>query len=502
MPYYLKIKKLDIKTGQSNIALLNVDEAMRYGIKAGDKVKISWQDKSVVAEANTSHKRVKPGSIGLYRDIWDKINIPANTIAQIDFIQRAKSIQAIKKRLLGKKLNYEDFYQIFSDIASGVLTRTETTYFVASSFIRDYDDQELYFMTKAMAETGEMLKFNSKIVVDKHSVGGLAGNRTTMVVIPIIASLGLTIPKNSSRAITSPAGTADTMEVLANVSFSAEEIKKIVQKAHGCLVWGGGLNLAPADDKILQVSYPLSMEPYDKMLVSIMAKKVASGVTHLVIDMPVGPTTKIPNMKIAKELVRKFKYIAKRFNIKIKVITIETEDPVGLGVGPALEARDVLRVLQQKGNYPADLANKSIHLAGELLELCGKAKKGKGATLAWKALESGDAWRKMQEIIKLQGGDPDIDPNNIVLAAHKKYYNSSKSGCITFTDNKAINIIARILGAPADKLAGIYLNKEYGDHVKKGERLFTLYGRTKQRLALADKALEKMSIFKITKKQC
>lgn len=499
MPYYLKIKKLDIKTGQSNIALLNVDEAMRYGIKAGDKIKISWLNESVIAEANTSEKRVKRGQIGLYKDIWESNNIALNTIVEIEFLERAKSITAIKKRLLGKKLKYEDFYQIFSDISNGILSRTETTYFVASSFIRDYSDEELFFMTKAMAETGEMLKFSKKMVVDKHSVGGLAGNRTTMVVIPILASLGLIIPKTSSRAITSPAGTADTMEVLANVSFTAEEIKIIVKKTGGCLVWGGGLNLAPADDKILQVSYPLSLEPYDKMLVSIMAKKVATGVTHLIIDMPVGQTTKIPNMRIAKELERKFIYIAKKFKIKIKVIMVQTEDPVGMGVGPALEARDVLRVLQQKDNYPADLANKSIHLAGELLELCGKVKKGKGAAKAWKALESGAAWRKMQEIIKAQGGKCDIDPNDIVLAAHKKYYNADKSGRITFTDNKNINTIARILGAPKDKLAGIYLNKEYDDHVKRGERLFTLYARTKERLKLADKALEKVSIFTIGK---
>ena len=498
MAYYLKLKKLDIKTGQSNIALLNVDEAMRFGIKAGDKIKITWQDKSIIAEANTSRKTVKPGYIGLYRDIWENIKIAPNTIAEISFLERAKSVQAIKKRLLGKKLSYDDFYQIFSDISKGILTRTETTYFVASSFIRDYDNQELYFMTKAMAETGEMLKFPG-MTVDKHSVGGLAGNRTTMVAIPIIAALGLTIPKTSSRAITSPAGTSDTMEVLAGVSFSAEEIKKIVKKAGGCLVWGGGLNLAPADDKILKVSYPLSLEPYDKMLVSIMAQKVATGVSHLVIDMPVGPTTKIPNMKIAKELETKFKYRASKFGIKIKVIIIQTEDPVGMGVGPALEARDVLRVLQQKDNYPADLANKSIHLAGELLELAGKAKKGKGAAMAWEVLESGKAWKKMQQIIKLQGGNPDIDPNDIVLGAQKKYYNAPKSGRINFTDNKAINVVARILGAPADKLAGIYLNKEFDDHVKKGERLFTLYGRTKDRLRLADKALEKISLFKIGK---
>lgn len=498
MAYYLKITKLDIKTGQSNIALLNSEEAVRFGIRAGDKIKIHWLGKTIIAEANTSRQRIKPGSIGLYRDIWEKLKIPDKTIVEIEFLERAVSIQAIKKRLLGKKLKYEDYRQIFSDIATGILTRTETTYFVASGFIHEYTNEELYFMTRAMAETGETFKLPG-IVADKHSVGGLAGNRTSMVAIPILASLGLVIPKTSSRAITSPAGTADTMEVLAPVALEAKEIRRVVKKIGACLVWGGGLNLAPADDKILEVSYPLSLEPYSKMLVSIMAKKVATGVTHLVIDMPVGPTTKIPDMKIAQELKNKFHYLAKKFGIKIKVIIIKTEDPVGKGVGPALEARDVLRVLQQKDNYPADLANKSIRLAGELLELTGKAKKGQGSKDAWTALSSGAAWKKMQEIIREQGGNPDVDPDSITLAAHKKYVNATKSGRIIFTDNKAINTIARIMGAPADKLAGVYLNKEFDDHVKKGERLFTLYTGNKSRLKLAEKALQKISIFKIGK---
>ena len=286
---------------------------------------------------------------------------------------------------------------------------------------------------------------------------------------------------------------------MVQIRAEVTELKQMVKKTNGCLVWGGGLNLAPADDKILKVSYPLSLEPYSKMLVSIMAKKVATGVTHLVIDMPVGPTTKIPNMKIAKILEKKFQYVAKKFKIKLKVIMIKTEDPVGLGIGPALEARDVLRVLQQKDNYPADLANKSIHLAGELLELTGKVKKGNGSKLAWEILENGKAWKKMQEIIKEQDGNPNIQPDDITLGAHKKYFVAKKLGKIIFTDNKAINTIARILGAPSDKLGGVYLNKEFDDRVTKGERLFTLYSSNKERIKLASKALEKISIFKIGK---
>lgn len=496
MSYFLKAKRIDEETGSIKVVMLNEQEAWHYGIHAGDNLKLTIDGKTIFASANTSKHHVRSGQIGLYKDVWSKAKIANNSIVQVEFQENARSIQAIRKRLLGKRLTYREIYSIISDIVTDQLSKVQITYFVASGFMNEYTDEELFFLTKAMAETGDMMKF-SGLVADKHSVGGLAGNRTTMIVVPILAALGVKIPKTSSRAITSPAGTADTMEVLAPVTFSVNEIKKIVNKTNGCLVWGGGLNLAPADDKILKVSYPLSLEPYSKMIVSIMAKKVATGVNHLIIDMPVGPTTKIPDMKTARMLEKKFIYIAHRFGIKIQVSMIKTSDPVGFGVGPALEARDVLRVLQQKKERPGDLSHKSVHLAGQLLELIGKCKPGQGSTLAWKVLDSGRAWKKMQQIIKAQGGNPNIDSEQITLGAHKKYYNATKSGKIVYTDNKAINLVCRALGAPSVKLAGIYLNKEFGTRVKKGERLFTLYAESKERLHLAEKALEKLRIFKI-----
>ncbi|OGY89864.1 MAG: AMP phosphorylase [Candidatus Komeilibacteria bacterium RIFCSPHIGHO2_01_FULL_52_14] len=496
MSYFLKALKLDVETGSPKIALLNEKEAWHYGIHAGDHLKLTLNGKPLYVSANTSKQRVKPGRIGLYKDIWEKTRITNGDIVQVAFQESAHSIQAIKRRLLGKRLKYEEIYSIISDIATDQLSKVQITYFVASGFMHDYTNEELYFLTKAMAETGDMLHFPG-LVADKHSVGGLAGNRTTMIVVPILAALGIKIPKTSSRAITSPAGTADTMEVLAPVTFTVDEIKKIVGKTNGCLVWGGGLSLAPADDKILQVSYPMSLEPYSKMIVSIMAKKVATGVNHLIIDMPVGPTTKIPDMETARMLEKKFQYVAAKFSIKLKVSMIKTSDPVGFGVGPALEARDVLRVLQQKKERPGDLSRKAVHLAGQLLELVDYCKPGAGATIAWKVLDSGRAWRKMREIIKAQGGDPNIDSEQITLGAYKKYYTAAKTGQIVFTDNKSLNLVCRTLGAPSVKLAGVYLNKEYGVSVRKGERLFTIYAENKERLNLASKALEKLRIFHI-----
>lgn len=499
MAVFLKAKKMDFFTGKQLIVMMNEEEADNFGIQAGDKISLQWRgNKFVNAEVNVSSKGIKPGYVGLYKDIWKKNPVELNEIMELHILSRPDSILAIKKKLLGGRLNYDEFYSIMKDIGDNRLTSVGITYFAASSFFFPYTNNELFYMAKAMAESGDILKFGKGIIADKHSIGGIAGNRTTMVTVPIIASLGIRIPKTSSRAITSPAGTADTMEVLAPVTFSIEEMREIINKTNACLIWGGGFNLAPADDKILKVTYPLSLEPYDKMIVSIMAKKIATAVTHLVIDMPIGETTKVPNFKTALELKKKFEFIASRYGIKIKIVITNSSDPVGRGIGPALEARDVLRVLQQKENRPMDLELKSLKLAGKLLELCGKVGRGQGFRIARSQLQSGSAWKKMSEIIKAQGGQPEIDSEAVTLGAVKHYVNSETSGIIRMTNNNRINDLCRILGAPGDKLAGIYLNKEIGNKVVKDERLFTMYARNEARMSLAREAIKKLKIFEIS----
>lgn len=500
MAIFLKFKKLDIETGSNKyIVVLNEKEAENQSIFPGDKITIQWRGrKKVVVEVNLSDNLVKPGEVGIYEDIWKKFSLENKEIAEIHLLGKLSSTQAIKKRIYGDHLSQEEFNSIIEDIVAGRLDNVPLAFFIASSFVLPYSENELFYLTKSMVVNGDKLKFpKGKVIVDLHSVGGVAGNRTTLVVIPIMAALGLTIPKTFSRAITQPSGTGDTMEVLAPVTFTTQEMKKIVDKVGACLVWGGGVNLAPADDHIIKVTYRLSLEVYDKMIASIMAKKVAAGVTSLILYMPVGPTTKVPNLKMAAELKGKFERLAKRFGMHIYVDMYEINDPVGQGIGPALEARDVLRVLQRKENRPLDLEEKSIALSGKLLEMVKKAKPGQGRKMAQAVLDSGAAWKKMQEIIKIQGGNFKIDSEDVTMGAYKHYVNSPKSGKVTFTNNKGIGDLARILGAPMEKVAGLYLNKELGDRVKKGERLFTLYAQNEERLGLAIAALKKISVFTI-----
>lgn len=498
MSFFLKTKKIDLSSGGEPTAVMNQLEADNYGIQAGDKIELHLPNgKRQVVTMELSQSRVTAGLLGLWREAASLCKCKDGTIIEAQLLSRPLSIQAIRKKLLGEELTYNEVLSIINDIVQGNLSSVETTYYVASGFVKSNTDAELYYLSKAIAETGEQINLPIK-VVDKHSIGGLPGNRTTMVVTPIISSLGLYMPKTSSRAITSPAGTADTMEVLAPVSFSMPEIRNIVKKTHACLVWGGGLNIAPADDKIIKLSRPLALEPYDKMLVSIMAKKVAMGVDYLVIDLPIGATAKVKSKKVANSLAAKFVYLGKKFGMKVKVIKTMAREPIGRGVGPALEARDVLRVLQQKPLRPDDLEHKSIYLAGELLELKGYCRKGEGERVARRQLESGAAWKKMQEIIEAQGGNPNVDSEAVAGGTYRYEIHAHKTGKVNIIDNRAINEICMNLGAPREKLAGLHMHIRWGQAVKKGDKLFTLYAPSKNRLELGMTAHEKNRVVSIS----
>lgn len=412
-----------------------------------------------------------------------------------------EAVSSIKKKLMGQKLNYQEIFNLMDDIASRRLSPVLTTYFVAASFKKGFSEEELYHFTKAMVETGKRLHFRG-MVADKHSTGGVAGTRTTMILVPIVAAAGIKIPKNSSRAITSPAGTADVMEVLAPVTFTPRQIEKMVEKTNGCIVWGGHLGLAPADDVIIQIEEPLALESFDKMIISIMAKKVASSATHVVLDVPVGPTMKIKHIKDAQIISKKFENLAEKFKIKMVIDINQTLEPAARGVGPLFEARDVLRVLEQQPNRPLALEAKALRLTGELLNLCFLDLKemvnlGDGEEVARQILKDGRALKKMKEIIKIQGGNPDIESGKLKLAKEKIEIKTKEKGKIVAIDNRQMNTIAKILGCPTDKQAGLYLEKRLEEKVDKHDILFMMYSSDKWRLKEAKESLTNLPIYKI-----
>jgi AMP phosphorylase len=498
MAFVVRMRRVDIDTGGgSRIILLRGHDAQSFGINPGDHVQIRYKQKTVNVVADITHHSIEHGEVGLFEEVWRLLHAKAGDPLFLEVVSRPVSVQAIAKKLKGEELTAAEIKSIITDIVDHRLGTIETTYFVASGYVKPYTVRELVAMVKAMAETGDMFTWPGQIVVDKHSVGGLAGNRTTMVAIPIVASLGLTIPKTSSRAITSPSGTADTMEVLAPVSFPADMVKRIVHEANGCLIWGGGLSIAPADDIIIRVSRPLSLEPYDKMIVSILAKKVAMGVKYLIIDLPFGPGTKIPNRQAGNEVAKRFQEVAAAFKMKVVVKFDAAKEPIGQGIGPALEARDVVRVLQQTDDRPTDLEEKAIGLAGDLLELCGFAKPGQGKVRATTQLRSGAAWEKMQQIIKLQGGNDHIAPDDVLHGAVTHTIKATQAGTVKEIFNRAIDEVARTLGAPDHKLGGIFLHHKRGERVTVGSPLFTLYSASADRITMAQQALKRVKILTV-----
>lgn len=393
------------------------------------------------------------------------------------------------------------------EIAKNRLGEVLTTYFTASGYAKGFTNKELYYLTKAMVETGEKLKFPG-IVADKHSIGGIPGTRTTLIVVPIIAAAGFKIPKSSSRAITSPGGTADDMEVLAPVNISKEKIYEVVKKTNACIVWGGSFGIAPADDAIITVEKPLLFESYDKILVSVMAKKIAFGSNHIVIDIPYGKNAKVHKKKDAIDLKEKFQYLAREFGVEIKVLVRKTDEPLGKGIGAILETRDAIRVLQQKPNRPLDLEDGSLLLATELLKLClnhsseslqHKIRKQYENCENWakEILESGLAFSKMKEIIEAQGGNSDIDSEDLQPGNFSEDIKALRSGTVRETNIKNITALSKVLGSPEQKGAGIYFYKKIGDKVDKEEIIYTIYSEKMNNLREGKKVKKDLPILNI-----
>lgn len=490
-----KTKHFGIRAGNFFVVVLHLDDAVTLDVYPADRVLLRRGSKSIIGivDVTRDKKIVKPGMIGLYKETFEKLKNKEGTTVDVEVTTRPVSLRYIKEKLEGESISRKKMYGIINDIADWKLSATEITYFVAGCYVHGLSQKEVYYLTKAMVESGEMLKPKSKRVFDKHSIGGLPGNRTTPLVVSIVAASGLTIPKTSSRSITSAAGTADTMEVVTKVKIPLKKMKKIVDDVGGCFIWGGALNLSPADDAIIQVEHPLSIDAEGQLLASILAKKLSVSATDIIIDIPAANDAKVDKKK-AKHLKRKFEQIAKKFNLNLRIKITDGRQPIGKGIGPALEAKDVIWVLKNDERGPKDLKKKALVLAGELLEMGGKAKKGSGRKKAKEILETGKAYKKFVEIVKAQGL-VQIDPEKIRLGKHHYDFKSPKSGDVIDIDNNMLTAVAKASGAPVDKEAGIYLRVHIADDVKKGDVLFTIYADNKKKLEYSKTLLYRNPVF-------
>ncbi|RME31807.1 AMP phosphorylase [Candidatus Woesearchaeota archaeon] len=478
----LRVKTIPFETGFTTVVAINNRDALRYDLHPGDRVIVettrSPMRQCIAVVDITDGTTLRAGTLGLFTEVARELGVSTGDTVSVHPAPKPDSLHLIKQKMRGVRLQMRDFDCIVKDIVAGALTEVELTYFVCAAALNELSLEETSYLTQAIARNGSRYKTKKYPVADKHCIGGIPGNRTTLIVVPILAACGLTIPKTSSRAITSPAGTADTMEVLCNVSLTLPEMRKVMQRVGACITWGGAIGLAPADDKIIRIEKPLSLDVVGLMLSSVMAKKFSVSATHVLIDIPYGRTAKVTTKARAEELRQHFLSIGKLLGMQLTVVLTDGRQPIGNGVGPVLEARDTLQVLRGEPGAPRDLREKSLMLAGHLLEFVGHVPKGEGYTVAKDVLDTGKAWKKMQEIIAAQGAH--AQPR---LGRHSCVIRATKGGRVREIDNKAIAKLARMAGAPITKGAGIDLHKKVGAKVVPREPLYTAYADSREKLA-------------------
>jgi AMP phosphorylase len=480
-----RVKLLGIRAGGKQIVVMDDEYASHLGIHSSDRVEIIYNEQHLIAIANVALDFPKK-TLGIYEEVQDKLKIHAGETVDVCIAERPESLGYIRDKILGQRLSAPEIRMIIRNVVERHLSDIEVASFVTSLYIRGTSMDEVEALTKAMVETGQTIDFKKNPILDKHSIGGVPGDKTTILVVPIVSAAGFTIPKTSSRAITSPAGTADRVEVLCPVDLTCEELSSVVDKTNACLTWGGALDLAPADDLLIQVEYPLSIDPL--LLPSIMSKKKAVGADCVVIDIPTGRGAKIKTIGEAQALAQDFIELGRRLGIHVQCGITFGEQPIGYAIGPALEAREALSTLMGEG--PIDLVNKATSLSGLLFEMMGVKN---GIHKAKEILQSGKAEKKLREIIGAQGGDPDVKLDDIAVGGETAEIRSEEKGKIQWINNRIIAQVARAAGAPKTKGAGVLLKKKLDDPIRKGDILFMVYSGSSQKLDYALQLAEELN---------
>jgi thymidine phosphorylase len=479
----LVLKRMGIDTHQEPIVYMQADchVCRSEGFSAQSRVRVTTDRASIIATLNV----VRDGFLelveaGLSEAAWRLLDAAPGQQATFSHPRTVESLGSVRAKIFGHAFHESELLVILQDMAAGRYADIDLSAFLTACAAGGMSLDEIVWLTRGMVQVGERLTWNHTLVADKHCVGGLPGNRTTPIVVSIVAAAGVCIPKTSSRAITSPAGTADAMETLAPVDLDLVSMRRVVEREGGCVVWGGAIRLSPVDDVLIRVERALDLDSDAQLVASVLSKKVAAGSTHVVIDIPVGPTAKVRTADAGGALARLLERVGREVGLIVRPIVTDGSQPVGRGIGPALEARDVVAVTRGDRDAPGDLRDRAVMLAGEILELAGACATGEGNASARAILEDGRAWRKLQAICEAQGGmrTPSASSQRFEMTA-------SGNGVIAGIDSRRLARAAKLAGAPADAAAGIDLHVRLGTKVDAGQPLFTLHAESPGELAYA-----------------
>lgn len=484
----LFLRRLGIDTYREAVVYIHKDSpiCVSEGFEAQARVRVTFEGRSITATLNTVDSNLLDlGEVSLSNHAWRRLQAEEGKKVSLSHSKILDSFSYVRAKVYGRALVKCEIDSIVEDIAAGDYSDILNAAFLTACSGQRLDKEEVFNLTDAMMRAGNRLNWPSQLVVDKHCVGGLPGNRTSMIVVPIVSAFGLMMPKTSSRAITSPAGTADTMEVLAPVELDLATMRKVLEQENGCIAWGGSMGLSPVDDLLIRVERVLDLDSEGQLVASILSKKIAAGSTHILIDIPIGATAKVRTEKMANILDDYLVSIGKTLGAEVRTIFTDGSQPIGRGIGPALEARDVLAVLQCAPHAPQDLRERALTLAGHVLEFSTTVAPTTGKQIATELLDSGRAWKKFQNICKAQGGmfEPTIAP-------HKHAIFAKNSGKVTEINNRLIARLAKLAGAPRSKAAGVELLTRLGDVVDKGQPLYMIHAEAKGELRYALNFLE------------
>jgi thymidine phosphorylase len=480
----LRMRRMGIDTYQEMVAYMRSDchVCKSEGLEAQSRIELHARGLAIVATLNVVHGKalLDEGEVGLSEAAWRALGGQDGIEVTVAHRAQEPSFSAVRGKIFGRPFSTPAVASVVRDVAQGRYSDIEMAALITACSGNRMDLAETIALTSAMVGVGHRLAWDRPLVMDKHCVGGLPGNRTTLIVVPIVAACGLTIPKTSSRAITSPAGTADTMETLAPVTLDLARMRAVVEQEGGCIVWGGAVSLSPADDILIRVERPLDLDSDGLLVASVLSKKIAAGSTHVMIDIPVGRTAKIRSTQTAGDIATRLAKVGEALGIEVRAVLSDGSQPIGRGIGPALEAHDVLAVLRNEADAPADLRERALALAAGVLELGGKAPAGGGLALARATLDSGAAWRKFEAICAAQGGLR--VPGR---ATHRHAVEALHRGRVVAVDNRRLAAVAKLAGAPKAPSAGVEYHAPIGARVDVGQPLYTIHAESPGELAYA-----------------
>lgn len=445
------------------------------GFEASARLQVEADGRKLIATLNVIEgDRLSPGYIGLSNVAKERLKVVDGDLVVVNHAPFLPSLGIVRKKIHGNVLSESELLSVMKDVSQHRYRDIEIASFLSACAGGRLSTDEIIGLTKAMVAVGKRLSWNhGEAIFDKHCIGGIPGNRTTPLVVAIASAAGLKIPKTSSRAITSPAGTADTLDALFNVDFDTENMQRIVSEVGACLVWGGAVNLSPADDMMIRIERALDLDGEGQLIASVLSKKIAAGSTHVVIDIPVGPTAKVRTESKANRLAELFACVGEACGIQVRCILTDGSQPVGFGIGPVQEAMDVLAVLQLDKNAPLDLRERALMLSANLIDMAESCGLESAAEKSRAILDSGRAWQQFQAIARAQGGMKDL-----AQAEHASIQTSPDKGTVKAIDNRRLARLAKLAGAPVDKAAGLRLYVSLGDLVVAGSPLFTLFSES------------------------